>query len=54
MKKNSYIIYGVMLQKGKRIITETIQKDFCKIFSVIRWRKHHKHQRFLVAFRGSK
>lgn len=55
MKKNSYVIYGLMLHaSGKRIITETYQKDWCKLFARIRWVKHHKHQRYLLCLRGAK
>lgn len=53
MKKNKFVIYGLLIDtKGRRVITETYQKDYCKLFAFIRWSRHHKHQHFLKCFRG--
>ena len=53
MKKNSYVIYGVALQRGRRVVIETLMKDYTKLTCILRWRKSHKHQRFLKCFRGA-
>lgn len=53
MKKNSYVVYGVMLQKGRRVVIETLMKDYTKLTAILRWKKTHKHQKLLKCFRGN-